>query len=326
MAPSKKKITLTCTVDAYRSGWTLAAFLDHRFPYHAPEAWRYRIVSGQVLVNGAPVEPGSAVRKGDEIRYTIFHAEPDVDFGYDVLYEDDSILAVSKSGNIPVHACGVYITHTLIARIRDDFGPELNLVHRLDRETSGCVLMSKTGEAARTLSRLFRDGAVTKTYLAVVYGHVPHERFTVDAPIGAVDKRTDRMRYDETFRAVGEARYLPKRAVDFTNGKPARTVFTRRSFAESFTVLEAHPLSGRTNQIRVHLAHAGHPVVGDKLYALGGDLQEELVAEGLTSRVREALVTDRHALHCSRLELHHPLTGARLCLEAPAPEDMRRFL
>ncbi len=326
MPGSKKNITLACAVDNYPSGWTLAAFLGHRFPYHAPEGWRHRILSGRVLVNGSSALPDSPVRTGDEIRYTISHTEPEVDFNYSVVYEDDCLLAVSKSGNIPVHACGVYITNTLIARIRNDFGPGLNLVHRLDRETSGLVLMSKTSEVARIVSRMFRDGAVSKTYLAVVYGHVPEERFEVDAPIGTVDKRRYPIPYDEEFRKIGGASYLPKRAVDYANGKPARTLFARTAFVESFTALEARPLSGRTNQIRVHLSHAGYPVVGDKIYALGGELGEELVREGLTPRVREALIMDRHALHCSRLELRHPLTRAPLSLEAPAPEDLKRFL
>jgi 23S rRNA pseudouridine1911/1915/1917 synthase len=326
MAAQKKEITLTCSVDSYRSGWEIIRFLSHRFPYHTPEAWERRVLDGKVLVNGAGVDPTAPVQKDDLIQYTIFHAEPDVDFRYDLVYEDEHMLVVSKSGNLPVHACGAYITHTLIARIRAEYGDTVNLAHRLDRETSGLVLMSKDRESARRLSALFSGGTVTKSYLAVVYGTVREERFEVDAPIGKVDVRPDPHRYDDGYEVDNRASYLPKRAIDPVNGKPARTLFTRVRQCGEWTVLDAQPLTGRTNQIRVHLAHAGYPLLGDKIYALQGAVREELLSQGLTGRVREALVLDRHALHCRGLEFEHPYSGETLSLTAPVPADLGRFI
>lgn len=325
MNTAKKKITLSCTVDTYRSGWPVIRFLSHRFPYHTEEAWERRVRDGQVLVNGARVEPESPVAQDDSIQYTIWHAEPAVDFRYEVIHEDADLLAVSKSGNIPVHACGVYITHTLIARIREDYGPALNLTHRLDRETSGLVLLSKTRDGARGLSRMFSEGTVDKRYLAVVYGSVAEERFDIDAPVGKVDLRPDPARYDEEYVVNERASFLPKRCIDEANGKPAVTHCTRLGGGNGYTLLEARPRTGRTNQIRVHLAHVGHPIIGDKIYGLTGEVREEQLSQGLTPRVREALILDRHALHCRTLSFRHPVSGDPMTLEAPVPEDLKRF-
>jgi len=127
----KKQLTLTCTVDSYRAGWTIVEFLAHRFKYHTAEGWDRRVRDHWVKVNDAHVDPAHRVARDDAVQYTIWHHEPAVDDKYDVLYEDEWLVAVGKSGNIPVHACGVYITHTLIARIKEDFGRKL---HRLRLE------------------------------------------------------------------------------------------------------------------------------------------------------------------------------------------------
>ncbi len=330
MGKQKKKITLTCKVDAYRSGWTVVDFLAHRFPYHNADAWKQRVLDQQVLVNEAGTAPHGIVRRDDIVRYTIFHSEPEVDFRYDVVYEDEHLLAVSKSGNLPVHACGVYITHTLIAVLKEHYGRFINLAHRLDRETSGIVLLSKSKETARVLGKMFQKGEVTKKYVVITYGRVPDEQFEVDAPIGRIDEEisseTPPDNEDLPLAQDPErnfASYLPKRRVDFVLGKPARTRFVRLHYRGDFSGLEASPTTGRTNQIRVHLAHIGFPVVGDKVYGLTGNLKEECLKDGLTARVKEALVMERHALHCHELEFPHPVTNKPVCLTAPLPEDMK---
>jgi RluA family pseudouridine synthase len=278
-----------------------------------------------VTVNDQPVDPDHRVHKDDAIQYTIVHSEPEVDDAYDVLFEDDWILAIGKSGNIPVHACGVFITHTLIARLKEDFGDALNLAHRLDRETSGVVLLCKDRETNRRLAGMFAEGKIDKTYAAVVYGRIGVDRFEVDAPIGKVDQR-DRFPQEYAFgKSHNLATYLPKRRIDFHAGKPARTVFEVVQRSETATALHAYPVTGRTNQIRVHLAHYGNPLVGDKIYALEGDLRDEILREGLTRRVRDALVLDRHALHCASLRFKHPMTGEPMTVAAPPPPDIAKY-
>jgi len=138
----KQQLTLTCQVDSYRSGWTIVEFLAHRFPYHTAEGWTRRVQEEWVRVNGTHVGEAHVIQKNDEVAYTIWHTEPAVDDRYTVLFEDEHYLAVSKSGNIPVHACGIYIVNTLISRLRADYGAGINLAHRLDRETSGVVMLA----------------------------------------------------------------------------------------------------------------------------------------------------------------------------------------
>jgi RluA family pseudouridine synthase len=323
----KQQLTLTCAVDSYRSGWTIVEFLAHRFPYHTAEGWAKRVQDEWVRVNGAVVDAAHAVRRNDSVEYTIWHAEPPVDDRYTVLFEDDHYLAVSKSGNVPVHACGVYIVHTLIARLRADYGPKINLAHRLDRETSGVVMLAKHRGANRLLAGMFERGEVEKRYLAVVHGRleVADGTRTIDAPIAKVDARYQYPVEYEYGKVNDRATYLPKRIVA-EGGKPARTRVevagrTARDGRE-FTTLRVLPEHGRTNQIRVHLAHIGHPIVGDKIYSLAGELRDEVLRDGLTPRVREALVLDRHALHCEWLHFVHPLTGGDLTIHAPLPDDL----
>jgi RluA family pseudouridine synthase len=321
---SKQQLTLTCQVDSYRSGWTIVDFLAHRFPYHTAEGWTKRVQDQWVRVNGRHVGEAHVIEKNDEVAYTIWHNEPPVDDRYAVLFEDEHYLAVAKSGNIPVHACGIYIVNTLIARLRADYGPNINLAHRLDRETSGVVMLAKHRAANRLLAGMFERGEVEKRYLAVVYGRAGD--CVIDAPIAKVDARYQYPVEYEYGKANDRATYLPKRIVG-EGGKEARTrietMGVRQHDDRELTTLRVLPEQGRTNQIRVHLAHIGHPIVGDKIYGLSGDLRDEVLKDGLTPRCRAELILDRHALHCEALRFAHPLTHEVLTVVAPVPDDLR---
>lgn len=324
MPDEKQKITLTCEVDSYRSGWTIVRFLSHRFRYHTPERWTGRVGDGQVLVNGSRVAPDAAVKKGDAVTYTIFHTEPEIDLRYDVIYEDENLLAISKSGNIPVHACGVYIRNTLIGNLKNIYGDNLNLAHRLDRETSGLTLLTKNAETARVLGKMFAEGAVNKVYAAVVHGRVRQHSFEVDAPIGKVMEPLPERSGGplESDLAEDLPRYVPRRRVDFDRGKAAVTRFEVERHVGSCSLLQAVPLSGRTNQIRVHLAYVSHPIVGDKVYEKGAPGEARAVACDPAA----AVLIDRQALHCRELRFAHPVTGRPLHLTAPFPEDFTRLV
>jgi RluA family pseudouridine synthase len=321
--PQKKLISLNCLVDSHRSGWTVVAYLSHRFKYHTESGWEKRVRDKWVRVNGENVDPTHIISEKDDIQYSFMHAEPPVDFGYDVLYEDDHIFAVSKSGSIPVHACGVFITHTLIAKLRKDFGPSASLCHRLDRETSGIVIVAKTKEANREMAGLFARGQVSKKYYAVVVGEVEKDSFEVDAPIGKVDVRYQYPDEYEYGKANDLATYLPKRNVDFENGKPARTGFEVVDRNDGFSLLRVTPMEGRTNQIRVHLWHAGYPIVGDKIYMLDGPIRDRLLREGESPEVKKALIAERHLLHSYSLAFPHPITKEPMTVIADLPADFQ---
>jgi 23S rRNA pseudouridine1911/1915/1917 synthase len=175
------------------------------------------------------------------------------------------------------------------------------------------------------LARVFERGEVEKGYLALVHGHVARASLTNDAPIGKIDARYQYPVEYEHGKANDLATYLPKRRVD-PSGKPARTRVEVLQHAGAFTSLRVIPEQGRTNQIRVHLAHAGHPIVGDKIYSLSGEFRDEQLRGGLTPRVCAALVLPRHALHCETLAFDHPLEGTRIELRAPVPADLAGWL
>ena len=303
-------IRLSTRVDPYHDGWRLDEFLRHRFRYLDAATWEQRIRAGVIAVNGDVAGAGVTVRRGDVVEYEVRVIEPQVDFRYEVLYDDADLLAVSKSGNIPVHAGGTYFRHTLVAKLRADFGTELDLAHRLDRETSGVVVLVRHRRAAQALAGAFARCEVVKDYVAVVRGDPARDAFEVDAPIGR----------------VGPEHPVVRRVIDAERGRPARTLFRVVERLGRFAVVEAKPLTGRTNQVRVHLEHAGHPVVGDKVYGVPREILEESLRDPASPRVTEHLLIPRHALHAGRVTLLHPRTRRLLVLEAPLPEDMAAFI
>ncbi|MBN1418934.1 MAG: RluA family pseudouridine synthase [Planctomycetes bacterium] len=304
-APIERK---TC-VDPGRAGMRLIDYLTERFRYYSRQEWEGRIAEGLVLVDDARSAPDRVLRQGEWIRSVIEIEEPEVDVRHDVLYEDEELLVVSKSGNIPVHATGMWMENTLIGHLRRERGETLYLAHRIDRETSGVVILARRKAPLSWLQRAFRNGWVEKEYLAIARGRIERPRFVVD---GALRKLTH------------EEHPGPKRVID-PAGKPSRTEFEVVRHAGDYTLVRVIPLTGRTHQIRAHLEAAGHPIVGDKLYGTPREIFERYQAEGMTPEVAAVLILPRHALHCARIALDHPI-GRRLVFEAPLPSDMEAFL
>jgi 23S rRNA pseudouridine955/2504/2580 synthase len=215
-----------------------------------------------------------------------------------ILYEDDSILAIDKPAGIAVHG-GSGVAHGAIESLRS-MRPEarfLELVHRLDRETSGVLLLAKKRAALVALHEAIRTQQVDKRYLAGVAGRFRNELQRVRL---ALEKRTT---------AQGE-----KRVAVSDSGQSAESVFRRLSRGAEFSLLEAELVTGRTHQIRVHLAHLKHPILGDDKY---GDYE-------LNRRLRK-LGLKRMFLHAASLSFAHPATGAPLRLESPLPADLAAF-
>ncbi len=291
-------------------GRTVLEFLCERFKYHPRETWLERLASGSIRLNGRVASPDTVVEADDTVEYEIDIVEPEVDFGYDIVHEDADLIAVSKSGNIPVHASGNYITHTLIARVREDLGEKVHLCHRLDRETSGVVLLARNVEARREMGRAFEDGRVGKSYIAVARGEPADDSFECT----------------RALRKIGKQHPIPRTVIDDRVGKPARTTFRVLERFDGFSVIKASPETGRTNQVRVHLEVSGCPIVGDKTYGLPARLLRKMVADAGDPEVRAHLILPRHALHHARMRFAHPTTGAPTEIGAPLPGDMRAFL
>ena len=270
-----------------------------------PKSRVYRILrSGEVRINSRRVEASQRVAAGDRIRIPpvrVAARDEDVPaphFRLPVLHEDDAFLAIDKPSGLAVHG-GSGVAHGVIESLRA-MRPEarfLELVHRLDRETSGVLLVAKKRSALTALHEAMRGRAMDKRYLVAVAGRFRNEVQRVNA---ALAKRVN---------AAGE-----KRVSVSASGQEAETVFRRVSRGAEFSLLEAQLLTGRTHQIRVHLAHLGHPVLGDDKYG-DFELNKRLRREGLK----------RMFLHARSLAFAHPLTGEALRLESPLPADLEAF-
>jgi len=207
-----------------------------------------------------------------------------------VIYEDEDLLVVHKPADLVCHPTKGDEYSSLISRARIYLRTESEprLVHRLDRETSGLVLLAKTVAAARELGQVWESRAVTKEYLALVHGHVAAAQQIIDAPLGK-----------DTASVVAI-----KDCVRPDGATAVTEIFVEELFYHAdkpFTRLRAVPRTGRKHQIRIHLQHAGHPIVGDKLYGGDPDLYLALVEHRLTAEQRARLLLPTHALHAARL-------------------------
>ncbi len=315
-----EKTTLSSRITSNEAGRSLVDFLCSRFKYHGRDRWIEIIHDGSVTVNDTTCKPDYMLKKNDIVSYSVVLKEPPVDTTIIILHEEESFVVAGKPGNLPSHADGNFIKNTFIYILRQRMAADghrgpVKLVHRLDRETSGIMVVGKTDDAHRNLVKQFEEGTVKKEYLAVARGVVIQEVFEVDGAIGP----------DEQSAISIRKKVVPE-------GTPgARPAFTRFEVIERFagaTLLRCIPATGRTNQIRVHLDHAGHPLAGDKLYGRSDEQFLEFVR-----RARQGLFdplpwmeAPRHLLHASRLLFDHPITGERLSFECSMPEDMKLYL
>jgi 23S rRNA pseudouridine955/2504/2580 synthase len=297
------------TVGPDAAGQRLDNFLL-RLAKGVPQSHVYRIVrSGQVRVNKARASVDQRLAEGDQVRLPPLRiaaplpppVRPQVP---PVLFEDEHLIAVDKPAGVAAHG-GSGIAHGLIEMIRAarPNQPFLELAHRLDRETSGILLLAKTRRALLGLHEQLREGQVDKRYLALVAGDWVNDRQHVRLPLA---KRTT---------AGGERRV----SVDEQDGMAAHTVFSLRHRYGRFSLLEAELKTGRTHQIRVHLAHVGFPIVGDDKY---GDFElNRRVARG-----EFGVPFRRMFLHACATRFRHPVSGAPMAIESALDRECSDFL
>jgi 23S rRNA pseudouridine1911/1915/1917 synthase len=265
------------------------------------------IANGHVNVEGRREKASYRARAGERITVTI-PAAPSRSIVAEsiplaIVYEDEDVLVVDKPSGMVVHPAPGNWSGTLVNALKGRGAPlsigteegREGIVHRLDKETSGLLLVAKTDVAHRVLGAALQARRIVRRYAALAWGHLDDDRLTVEKPI-ARDPR-DR-----------------KRMAIVSKGRPARTDFTRLARFDSADLLRAHLHTGRTHQIRVHLASIGHPVVGDDTYGGGG------------GRRLVQLPPRRHFLHAAWLLFRHPVSGKEIDIRSPLPEDLRRAL
>ena len=303
--------TLSATVPDASAGRRFDAVLAELFPDYSRSRLAAWIKSGDARLDGREVRPRDPVRGGEAVTLAVVlevqtHSEPE-DIALDVLYEDEHVFVIDKPAGLVVHPGAGNPAGTLVNALlhRDpalNALPRAGIVHRLDKDTSGVMVVARTLPAHTALIEQLSSREVHRQYLAVVVGALVSGG-TANAPI-------DRHPRDRIRMAVRD------------DGKDAVTHFRLRERFRAHTLLECRLETGRTHQIRVHMAHLKHPIVGDPLY--GGPLK---LPKGATPQLVEALRGfRRQALHAEVLEFAHPVTGEPVRCSAPMPEDLRELV
>lgn len=303
---------ITSKVPANFRNLSLIDYLSKRFTYLSREEWLLRIGEDRVKINDIVSDKNRIVATDDSLAYDMpDFKEPDADLNYKIVYEDDWILGINKPGNLLVHHQGHNFKSNLIYQLRyvhDPLYPDTDIINRLDRETSGLVLVSKSKDALKAFNKLFKEHRIEKEYLAVVHGDLGSLEGNIDTPLGK-DK---------------DARIKSKHKVDKVNGKDAYTHYEVVEKVRNFSILKLLPKTGRTHQLRVHLQSIGHPIVGDKFYSVDEDTFYKYIKE--KDMHEEIFGMKRQALHCCGLEFVHPFTGALFKLRADIPEDIKELI
>ena len=289
------------TFEVDTAGERLDTFLAARCDDLSRSRLQALISSGHVTVDGREVRPSRVLKAGDLVSLVVPEPEPShivpVEIPLDVVYEDRHLLVVDKPAGMAVHPAPGHRDDTLANAVLaycpdlEGVGGELRpgIVHRLDKDTSGLLVVAKNDVAHAGLSEQFKDRSVTKGYIALVHGHPRQPKAIVDAPIGRHPKHRKRMG-----------------VVD--SGRASRTAYSVETKYAGFALLDVRPETGRTHQIRVHMASIGHPLAGDSVYG------------------RSHPRLDRHFLHAGLLGFTHPATGERIELRSELHADLRVFL
>lgn len=314
---NEQVVEVEFTVEPNYSGWRLDVYLCEKIR-RLSRTRAKRIIERSVVAD-RKLKPSTLVYPGMKFRLRrVVHDEP-ADIPDESLlrqvYLDEALLVLDKPAGLPIHPTARYHHGTLVTQLQARHGKDFKAdpAHRLDRETSGLLVCTRTTEAGRFVKDAFAHGQVHKEYLGICEGHPPQDEFWVDAPIA---EGTELVRI-----AV---------RIDAAEGKAAQTRFVvERRFdrqGEPFSLLRAFPRTGRQHQIRVHLKHVGYPLVGDKIYGPDEGIFDRFSKGTLEEEAWRRLRLRRHALHAAAIRFVHPMTKREISFESALPEDLQGWL
>jgi 23S rRNA pseudouridine1911/1915/1917 synthase len=308
-------------VKARMVGKRIDAYLASRYPDYSRSVIQKVIDAKAVLINGEPTKASYRVRLGDTIRVWLPDLGDDTptpeDIPLDVVFEDEALTVINKPPKMVVHPAKGHWSGTLVNALQFHYDNLSTLagenrpgiVHRLDRDTTGLLIVAKDEMAHRKLAQQFEQRTIHKEYLAIVSGVPQCDSDYIERTIGFHPTNREKM-----------AIRLPE-----DGGKEAVTFYEVLERFDGFALVRCKPTTGRTHQIRVHLAHVGHPILADKAYS-GRDRLTLGDVVGRDAPDADAVLLDRQALHAHRLRFPHPLTGLELDMTAPLPADMAGVL
>ncbi len=287
---------------------TVADYYKQRFPYKEQDVWLNGIKEGRIRLNGVPVKPTDVLPEHAIIDSLVTDIiEPPINADWDEIYEDEDLIVINKPGHLAVHPTGRFFKHSYVELMRER-RPEIKvrMLHRLDLETSGVLLVGKTNRIATAFLRMFNEKLIQKEYLALVYGKFPKETVEVDAPIG-----------NNIDSIIGV-----KMQINGRDAKDAKSKFDLLEERGKYSLIRCRPITGRTNQLRVHLEHIGYPILGDKMYCNNDQIFNDYHEFGETDELKSKLVLYRQALHAWKVHFEHPISKENVTFTAPFPQDI----
>jgi 23S rRNA pseudouridine1911/1915/1917 synthase len=305
--------TIDVRLEAAHAGWRLDRALAAAIPTLSRERLKALIRSGAVEAGGKPLrDPATKVRGEESLRVAVpeptpAHNEPQ-DIPLSIVFEDDHLLVINKPAGLVVHPAAGNLDGTLVNALLHHCGGSLSgiggvarpgIVHRIDKDTSGLLVVAKTDVGHEGLAKQFAAHSIGRRYLAIVNGVPKANKGTIDAPLA-------RSTADRKKIAIVEGR----------RGKRAVTHWKRLEILNDAALVECRLETGRTHQVRVHMASIGHPMLGDPVYGRSGRTHSKLLKE---------LKFHRQALHATKLEFTHPITRHRLSFDSPMPADMQEL-